>query len=433
MHESENNKESLSLKERLSLHIVPVLFGGTVLLAMTFALGWFLLFYDGPSSHNEALAKTENTYPKRQIFLDARSDNASNAGTYLYGESAEVEENVKRTDYALLDALYSLKNLEASYQLLSTYVLKLNNRPYHVQDILLGGKFSRQQFVDLFQRDMLRRAPASQIRDIFDVNGTDGSELVALNNASGGIAVLYDGVITHRILFPSQKYQPIASLNGRKVLALIIDDMGQSPRLATGFAKLPFPVNFAIMPYTSHPYETAEIGKKANLDILVHFPMEPKNKQINPGGDALLVNMTAEQIREKVKINLDKIPQAIGVNNHMGSRFTAYPAGMHVALEELNKRGVFFLDSYTSGSSVGRDVASRVGIPFYKRDVFIDNNKDMNAIHDQLDKAEYIAYKYGQSIAIGHIYPETLAALKQWQRRYTDEVDIVKISQLPPN
>lgn len=152
--------------------------------------------------------------------------------------------------------------------------------------------------------------------------------------------------------------------------------------------------------------------------MIVHFPMEPMGyPKVKPGDDALFVDMNAADIKNQIAKNLKIISEAIGVNNHMGSRFTANRPAMKVALEEFKKNGLFFLDSLTSTKSVGRSVAKSVGIPFYERDIFLDNVKDVTAITHQLKKSERVAMKKGYAIAIGHPYKETLMALRQWSKK----------------
>lgn len=152
----------------------------------------------------------------------------------------------------------------------------------------------------------------------------------------------------------------------------------------------------------------------------------------NPGEDALFVDMSADAIRKQIAANIAQIPEAIGVNNHMGSRFTGYAAGMKVALEEFNKQGLFFLDSLTTGKSVARQTAANVGISFYERDIFIDNVKDVNAIVHQLKKAENVAMKEGYSIAIGHPYKETVDALEKWSENRNNSIQLIPLSSLKP-
>ncbi len=98
----------------------------------------------------------------------------------------------------------------------------------------------------------------------------------------------------------------------------------------------------------------------------------------------------------------------------MGSKFTADRVGMMLLMEVLKERELFFLDSYTTSKSVGKEVAYDFGVPFLVRDVFLDDKATLDNVMAQLAETERIARRKGAAIAIGHPYPVTLAALKRW-------------------
>ena len=209
--------------------------------------------------------------------------------------------------------------------------------------------------------------------------------------------------------------------------------MGENQSLLKGLASLDLPLTFAVWPNASFTRQAVELISHKRRDILVHFPMEPKGyPKVNPGDDALFVSMSDAELLARIKANLAAIPEAIGVNNHMGSRFTAHRPGMTLALAEFKRHGLFFLDSMTSSRSVGESVARSTAIPFYKRDTFLDNVKDVNAIVLQLRKAERVAKINGSAIAIGHPYKATLDALRAWQASRDPSVTVVSLTGLSP-
>jgi hypothetical protein len=143
-----------------------------------------------------------------------------------------------------------------------------------------------------------------------------------------------------------------------------------------------------------------------------------------------MVDMSPDQIRAILTNDLDQIPGAVGANNHMGSRFTEDIPGMHVVLQEIKSRGLFFMDSLTSPHSKVKVIAQEMHIPVAFRDVFLDNRQDVEEILRQLHKAERLAKRMGQAVAIGHPYPETLTALAKWSKERDSSVELVKLSRL---
>jgi polysaccharide deacetylase 2 family uncharacterized protein YibQ len=204
--------------------------------------------------------------------------------------------------------------------------------------------------------------------------------------------------------------------------------------LAQGLAALDAPVVFSIWPDSGNREAVLKIAKARGREILIHLPMQPKDyPKVDPGRHPLLVTMTAEQVRGEVLRAVDRMPGAIGLNNHMGSLFTENPFGMHAALLAMKEKGLLFLDSRTTAESVGEEEARRIGLRFHKRDVFLDNEQNVSAILHQLRKAEALARTRGQAIAIGHPHPETLQAIRQWLKDKDGAVHVVPLSSLSPH
>jgi len=168
--------------------------------------------------------------------------------------------------------------------------------------------------------------------------------------------------------------------------------------------------------------------------VLLHLPMEPLDypHRADPGPGALFVGMEDTEILARLEDNLAQIPQAIGVNNHMGSRFTADRAGMATVLGALKGKDMFFLDSLTTGKSVVQEQARKIGLTNLRRQIFLDNVQNVQAILFQLRKAERLAHSTGDVIAIGHPYPETLEALRIWEKERDPDIDVVALNTVLP-
>jgi polysaccharide deacetylase 2 family uncharacterized protein YibQ len=140
--------------------------------------------------------------------------------------------------------------------------------------------------------------------------------------------------------------------------------------------------------------------------------------------------MTPDQIHTVLGENLGMVPHAVGINNHMGSRFTQDDAGVQAVVDELRGRKLFVLDSVTHGGSVLYRKAAAAGLHAFRRSVFLDVVRDKKSIMHQLDKAAGVALRQGTAIAIGHPTPETLAALEEWQRVRSRKIQIVSVAGL---
>lgn len=202
--------------------------------------------------------------------------------------------------------------------------------------------------------------------------------------------------------------------DSRPQIVVVLDDLGLSEFRSDRAVALPRPLTMAILPYGQEPGALVARARAAGHEVIVHLPMEPQSGEKDPGPNALLTELSIVELDRRIAHNLDRMQGYVGVNNHMGSRFTASSRDMERVMLALKARGLLFLDSLTTGASQGRRLALRHGVPSASRDIFLDNDRSPRAIAAQLSKVEAVARRQGHAIAIGHPYPETLDALSRW-------------------
>lgn len=202
--------------------------------------------------------------------------------------------------------------------------------------------------------------------------------------------------------------------DGRPMIAIVFDDLGIDKARTRRAVDLPGPLSMSFLTYATHLDEQTAAARAAGHEIWLHMPMEPGSRQIDPGPKALLTSLDEAALRANLRWSLDRFAGYVGINNHMGSRFTANLAGMRLVMAELKERGLAFLDSVTSGASKSRQAAAEAGVDFTTRNIFIDHEDDIAAIQRQLAQIEALARKQGHAIAIGHPREKTLAAITPW-------------------
>ncbi|SDB43634.1 hypothetical protein SAMN05660653_02121 [Desulfonatronum thiosulfatophilum] len=336
-----------------------------------------------------------------------------------------LEQQIKEVDLALVQTIMALNLDPRTVRHLDIQMKTRNNRKYHTQSLSISLNQEAQDFVRALGRNL----------DLWVDNAK--LELVRTDAGKQEWRISLMNLPTHTLFLeessrkPPPPPKPSPPGTGPR-LVVIIDDLGESVQQARELAALSFPVTFAILPHSSETREVARIGAAAGRDILLHQPMEPLDypHRADPGPGALFVGMSEEQILSIMRTNLAQVPQAIGVNNHMGSRFTADDQGMAAVLRELQHRNLFFLDSLTTGNSVAEKQARKIGLENLRRHIFLDNIPNVQAILFQLRKAEQLAHSTGKVIAIGHPYPETLEALKIWEKERDARVYVVSLRSL---
>jgi uncharacterized protein len=207
---------------------------------------------------------------------------------------------------------------------------------------------------------------------------------------------------------------PPVPAKGRPQIAIILDDVGVDHKGALRAITLPGPLTFSFMAYAEDLPALTAAAHRAGDELMVHVPMQPLSASEDMGPNGLSVDLDREEVLRRLRWDLSRFSGYVGINNHMGSRFTADPTGMSWVLEELKGRGLFFLDSLTAPNSVGIPLARKLGVVHAARDVFLDDVIKPEAIAAQLAEAEKVAQHRGNCIAIGHPHDATLDVLQRW-------------------
>jgi len=241
-----------------------------------------------------------------------------------------------------------------------------------------------------------------------------------------------DDLPTHYLEINSDKN--IVTTRGQ--LALIIDDFGAiDNQVADAIIQLPITLTVAVIP--GHPVsrQIAQRAAQAGHEVFVHLPMEPREGTVDEP-NPILVDLPEDEIRRRVRWALDEIPQATGVNNHMGSLATENEKVMRTVLEEIKAKGKYFVDSRTSAQSVALDVARQVGLPCVKSSGFLDYVDQGADITKSLEALAQKALQDGSAIGIGHVKANTLRVLKgmipQLEKRGLRFVPVSRLLALAP-
>ncbi len=201
----------------------------------------------------------------------------------------------------------------------------------------------------------------------------------------------------------------------RPRIAIVIDDLGDSLVTAKRVLALAPAVTIAVIPFRQDSAAVAAAAVAHGREVILHLPLEPERGEAMTGASGFLrTAMEPAHIESQLERDLRAVPYIIGVNGHMGSRFTRDPRAMRTLLVALRERGLFFLDSKTSPESVAAEIAAGVRVPFAERNVFLDHDPSPDAVGRSLALAAAIARDTGEAIAIGHPHASTIAALTSW-------------------
>lgn len=203
----------------------------------------------------------------------------------------------------------------------------------------------------------------------------------------------------------------------RGFIAIIIDDWGYNDTAIDFLETIDIPVAIAVLPKLPFSKTIAQRAARNDKEVMLHLPLEPHYTADNYPKDYVIKGfMKPERIRKIIDESLATVPFAQGFNNHMGSKATENKELLKTVFAYFKEKNFFAVDSYVSEKSVCKKTATSLGMPFIKRDVFLDNVADRTMIEGEFAKLAHLAEKKGYAVGIGHARPLTLQMIKEQSR-----------------
>lgn len=195
-------------------------------------------------------------------------------------------------------------------------------------------------------------------------------------------------------------------------LAIVIDDAGRDLDSQHIYEQMGIPITLAVMPDQMHTRDAALSWRAHGLPVILHQPMESVSG-IGMEPKVILTSMSDAAIRQMLRDSLSQLPEAIGINNHQGSKATIDARTMDIVMNELHHRGLFFFDSHTNSTTAADKAAKTYGVPYVRNDLFVDNSASVSDICAMIQEGADRAKKKGTYIIIGHCRPHTAEAFRQ--------------------
>jgi len=219
--------------------------------------------------------------------------------------------------------------------------------------------------------------------------------------------------------------------DGAVKIAIVIDDIGNNKNDLAAL-ELPIAITLSILPYTPYAKEIANLAVQQGREILLHVPMQARDQNAKLGKGALMYHMQKQQFKYQLDNTINYLPDATGINNHMGSMLTEHVTQMQWIMETLAKHNLYFLDSRTTPRTIAENTANISGIPSLRRHVFLDNIKTEEAMEEQFQRAIKLGQRNLSVVIIAHPYPETMQFLSAKAKQQNSTVQFVALQALLP-
>ena len=214
-------------------------------------------------------------------------------------------------------------------------------------------------------------------------------------------------------------------------VAIVIDDFGYNINSLDELFASKVRVTFSILPNLPFSRRIAELAKSKGYEVILHLPLESNDKAAPTEVGTIKTDMNEKDVNLLLEKDIATVPHLRGVSNHQGSKATCDKLLMTLILRDLKNRKLYFLDSLVTNRSVCREVANSVGVPYAKRDMFLDNMNSQGYIEKQTLILRRLAFRKGKAIAICHDRKNTIAVLNKMMGELSaDGINFVYLSDM---
>lgn len=214
-------------------------------------------------------------------------------------------------------------------------------------------------------------------------------------------------------------------------VAIVMDDFGYNMNNTEALFAIGEPVTLSILPNLRRSRDVANAARQHGYEVILHLPLESNRNDVREEVGTLKSGASEKAVVGQLTKDIGSVPGLVGVSNHMGSKATEDRVLMSEIFSYLKKKNLYFLDSLTSQKSVCGEVAAEKGLRFAKRDIFLDNEGDVEAIKKQMMELKGLALRRGRAIAICHDRKNTVTALADTMPDMAkDGVEFVSLSKL---
>lgn len=218
-------------------------------------------------------------------------------------------------------------------------------------------------------------------------------------------------------LTPRRFYARNFVADGKPAIAVVLTGVGISQRSTNdAINRLSGAFTLAFAPYGRDLEAQVGRARRTGHEILLQIPMEPFDYPDNdPGPHTLRSGFQPTENIERLHWLMSRFAGYVGILNFMGEKLMATPAAFQPVLEEINRRGLVFVDDGGGQRSRTLEIAGRIGLPVAKADIVNESGGSGRPLRTLLAEAEALAKKNGRAILTVPALPANIELLAAWE------------------
>lgn len=221
--------------------------------------------------------------------------------------------------------------------------------------------------------------------------------------------------------------RPFNQDDPRPSIAIVMAGLGQAAAVTqAAIVELPGAVTLAFSPYGRDLDQSVAAAREAGHEVLIAVPMEPVSYPADdPGPHTLLIDNDRERNRGRLEWVLGQAHGYVGILNATGTAFAAKEETLGPVLENLDGRGLLFLDA--SGAA---PAGTSAHLPFASVDLRLDEGITPDTVDALLAEAETLARRAGKAIVLLPPYPVVVDRLSVWTEGLDSGVVLAPVSAM---
>ena len=200
----------------------------------------------------------------------------------------------------------------------------------------------------------------------------------------------------------------------KKPIAYVLGGLGNDYNLTVEAIKtLPSEVTLGFIPYTPNLQALIDMAREYGHETILEIPMESHDfPRLDAGMLALKIQDTPEEYTSKLETLLSRASGYSGVMNYLGSKYILDDKSSVFLLNDLKKRGLYFVENKTIRAGVLSEVAQSNQIPYASSFDIIDEILSPSMINNSLSVIEKNTLAGTPVVGTAYLSPLSLSLLR---------------------
>jgi polysaccharide deacetylase 2 family uncharacterized protein YibQ len=215
--------------------------------------------------------------------------------------------------------------------------------------------------------------------------------------------------------------RPFAAPAGRPLIGFLVTGLGIDRGVtAAAIAGLPADVSLSFSPYAADLADWIAAARAFGHEAMVDLPLQSKEKR-DLGAHGVLVALNEVEADRRIDAVASAAPRSFGLAGDGGDALLLDDTATAVALKEIARLGLAFIDTSGEPMSLTLPTAQQAGLAAARSTVTLDARPSRGAIEQRLADAAQRAQEQGSALAVARASPLTVTAIADWLRRQGDQ------------